>query len=549
MFVAMRKQYPERRLGLTIAGTGQQALFLILVVLSASLLTQTLFAQAQVNQQAEATVLESPDQSLSQRLSDPQFYEEIANPSLSSKEEVKERITTYEALLDELNRFLASPPRKPEPGLKTKAEQAISLLTRFLDFTKDTEAREIIFIGDRLIINLPRELDQSSKHRVKTIIEEKHEATMKKWKARVNLPLSPGFIFVKLYERRDEMARDYQLGPETAGVAFPCRYIAIALPYPDEQLWGRMKQFFIQEEFKQTVAHEFVHSFCHTAVGFQHARDLPRWFQEGFALYFSGERRLRTAIEGPGGVTIRDVGSTEEYQEFKGLFQFILEKYGEEVLYAFVKTSLREHSVDKALAEVLHLSGKAGLVAAAADWSGEKRKFQERAIFTVACLALLVLGLFRGRWANVRWIVILFIVWVATLHASLTRYYFHTSLWWMPVVLFFPLAHLIFRYVRRPAELVPEEIRLIVERDWPRLDEIIEPWPYEEVSLAEIVESGFEAEQWCGEREFTDSRARRIKDFLDSQPTNFFYFQGEAYRVWYEPLFPGEDEEPGAQEP
>jgi len=78
---------------------------------------------------------------------------------------------------------------------------------------------------------------------------------------------------------------------------------------------------------------------------------------------------------------------------------------------------------------------------------------------------------------------------------------------------------------------------------------MMEPWPYEEVSLADIVEAGFEAGQWYGEKEFADSRARQLKKFLDSQPTNFFYFQGDAYRVWYELLFPSEDEEPEAQEP
>jgi hypothetical protein len=515
--------------------------FLILVVFPAAIVFLTFYAQIQTDRQPEAAALEAPNTSLSQQLSDAQFYEDIANPRLSSKEEVSRRITAYENLLGELNQL--TPASEVDAERKANIERATSLITRFLDFSKETDSREVIFIGDRLTVNLPRKLDPSAKRRVLAVVQEKHEAMLKKWKAEIRLPLPAGFLFVKIYEHRDEMARDYQLGPEVAGVAFPCRYIAVALPYPEEQSWGWLRRFFIEEEFEQTVAHEFVHSFCHIAVGFKQARDLPRWFQEGFALYFSGESRVRTALEGPGGVTIRDVGSTEEYQEFRGLFQFIWGKYGETELYEFVRASLHTGSVDQALAEVLQLSGKAGLIGAAATWSVEKREFQERLILAVIFFALVALGVLRDRWARWRWVAVLFIVWAATLQASLSPYYVHTTLWWMPLALSFPLAYLILRHVQKTSEKEPERIKLMVEPDWPRPDQLMESWPYEEVDLTDILEAGYEAGQWYGQQEFADGWARRLKAFLESQPTNVFYYEGHAYRVWYEMFGAGEDEE------
>jgi hypothetical protein len=70
----------------------------------------------------------------------------------------------------------------------------------------------------------------------------------------------------------------------------------------------------------------------------------------------------------------------------------------------------------------------------------------------------------------------------------------------------------------------------------------MEPWPYEEMNLAEIAQADTEDGWGWGAREITGSEARRVKEFLDSQSTDSFYFQGHAYRVWYEWLRPGADE-------
>jgi hypothetical protein len=478
-------------------------------------------------------VVQPPGQGSRQPLSGPQFYEDIANPRLTSKEAVLQKIKTVEPLLHELERRQPPSTGKPDPELT----QSISLLKRFLDFAGETNDRQITLVGSQVSVSVPNAMDQRTKQRAVAIVGQAYEAMLRKWTSEIRPPPPPGFFFVKIYERREEMARDYDLGPEVAGVAFPCRFIAIALPYPE----GQGRRSFIEEEFEQTMAHEFVHSFCHSSAGFQKAHHLPRWFQEGFALYLSGERRLTTAIERAGGTTIRDIGSTEEYQQFKGLFQFIREKYGEEKLYRFATASLQGDPVDQALADVLHLSGQTGLMAEAAEWSREKQASQVRSLVTVLCLALAALWVMKGRWAGLRWVAVSLILWMALVHASSTPYYIHTSLWWVPVGLAVPLLYLAFRFGRGPEAWTP--VRLVVEPDWPHPDEIMESWPYEEVDLAEILEAGYDAGEWYGEKEFTGPEVKWLMRFLDAQPTSVFYFQGGAYRVWYERPDVGEDEE------
>jgi hypothetical protein len=479
---------------------------------------------------------------LNEILSGPQWYEEIANPSLTSPEQIEERVAKYERRFDRVKQQERALARAPDAGLKTEIEAATRLLTRFLDFARSTPDRELVFAGEALAIQMPRELSQGSKRQILERLQDAHARMREKWKAQIKLDLPPGFIFIKLYANREQMASDYTLGPDTAGVAFPCRYIAVALRDQEWDFWRHMRQFFIGEEFQQTVAHEFVHSFCFMTLGQRRAGGLPRWFMEGFALHVSGERRVRTAIEGPGGLMIRDFESTQEYQEFKQLFQFVLEKYGPAHLYEFARTSLEQGSVDHALSQVLNLANETALIGASVSWRRDKARFQQRLILITLSLVVAAFILFRGRWRKLSWLGALSSVWGATVYASASPYYVHTSVWWVPAALSLPLVYLIVQYARQRRSPESPGIRLVVVMDWPRRDELMEPWPYEEMNLAEIAQADTEDGWGWGAREITGSEARRVKEFLDSQSTDSFYFQGHAYRVWYEWLRPGADE-------
>jgi hypothetical protein len=473
-------------------------------------------------------------------LVDPRFHEAIANPQLISPEQVKERVAQYERLGAEINALRGAPTRPLNAQLKASADEAARLLARFLEFARGTPGRELIFAGDHLAVQVPVDLDQLSRQKVYQRIEEAHANMVAQWRAKMKLDLPPGFIFIKVYASREQMASDYKLGPETAGVAFPCRFIAVALSSQESRIWGRVKPYFVGEEFQQTVAHELVHCFCFMTLGYLRAGTLPRWFMEGFALQFSGERRVRTAVEGPGGLTIRDFDTTEEYREFKQLFQFVLEKYGADRLYDFARISLVEGSVERALPQALDLASEPALTGASVSWRREKERLQWKLILIVLVVGFVIFATFRGRWEGLRWVTSFCAVWIAMAYAAVTPYYIHTSLWWIPAALSLPLVYLIIGSVRRQIAFEPPVIRLVVVSDWPRLDELMEPWPYEQVDLGEIAQADTEYGWGWGERDLRGSDAWHIKDFLDTQPTDSFYFHGHAYRVWYEGLMPAE---------
>lgn len=473
---------------------------------------------------------------LSDRLSEEEVYDRIANPALLTPQAVEDRIAHLSAVLKEVSAMEGSAISRGVLGQVTHPKRLRRLMALFLEFAQPASGWELDYIDRRIALQMPSSIDPVSAQRLQTIIGRVHATLREKWQREMKLTLPAGFLFIKLYADEDEMRREYGLNPETVGVAFPCRFIAIALPYQEQTFWGAMKRAFVTEEFKQTVAHELVHAFCFMTVGYARARTLPRWFMEGFAVYFSGERRVRTAIEGPGGTIIRDFGSTEEYRQFRRLFQFVEEKYGRGRLLQFVRRSLEGGSVKRALSSVLHLSDEVALVGAAVSWRREKERFQRRSMLVVTGLVLLALGLLRGRRAGWRWPVAVFIIWVATIDAARSPFYIHTSFWQVPVALGSVWIYLTVHTVRRRRAMRSERLRLIVFPDEPRRDETVEPWPYEHIDIARGI-SGGESIQWgWSEVEVGPSEAATVREFLQAQATDVFYFRGRTYRVWSETI-------------
>lgn len=450
--------------------------------------------------------------------------EAAANPRVTSPEQLARQIEQYSQLASTLQLTVGS------PAVDQSAAKAIQ---RFLAFAKPAPGWERIFVDQRLVIQLPSGFDQTTRQHILEHVQAAYEAVSRRWHADLKLERPQGFVFIKVYDQRERMAQEFQLGPETVGVAFPCRYIAVALPV-QPPLVGESQHYVIGAEFQQTVAHELVHSFCFMQLGWRDAALLPRWFMEGLALYMSGERHVRTVIEGPGGVIIRDFDSSDEYKGFRQLFRFLHERYGPQRTYAFARAALEQKSADHALVSVLNLANHTALVGAAVIWRQEKERFQRRLILLVSVLMLAAWLVGRRHWHSLRWVMMSGIVWGAVVYAARSAYYIHTTLWQLAVLLAVPFGYAMVEYSRQRHALAESRLRLMVLSDWPRQDELMQPWPYDDVDVAEIASAETELGWLWGEREFSGELARRLKAFLDAQTTSAFYFQGRAYRIWYQ---------------
>lgn len=153
----------------------------------------------------------------------------------------------------------------------------------------------------------------------------------------VKIPPPDGFIYVKKYRSIESMPPEvsdvfHRLstsdGAKVQGVTIRGRYIA-------------MLNSEYQSQYADNLAHEMVHAYI-TLVS---PSELPKWFQEGAAVYFSigTDNRFYTK---KGDMRIAQVTIPEDYKRKLYTFQHIEEQIGKPKLYAFVRKSVVTGDVD-----------------------------------------------------------------------------------------------------------------------------------------------------------------------------------------------------------
>ncbi|MBI2844477.1 MAG: hypothetical protein HYX78_13865 [Armatimonadetes bacterium] len=163
----------------------------------------------------------------------------------------------------------------------------------------------------------------------------KSAVKLREW---VKIPPPPGFVYVKKYASTsamppivedvfDQLASS-EMQARVQGVNIRGRYIALLeTEYHDELV--------------DNLAHEMVHAYLTLASGV----DLPSWFHEGAAVYFSigKESRLYGKTGDP---KIKQVTVPESYKRDLYSFDYIERKIGRKKLFEFVKESVETGQVD-----------------------------------------------------------------------------------------------------------------------------------------------------------------------------------------------------------
>jgi hypothetical protein len=341
-------------------------------------------------------------------------FDDLANPVLASKAEWEKAVLRYDSLALRIANHLSA--AKPETDAGVGADQADalaqSLVLRFLDFSlqlPDHEERELIFDGAGFILNLPTHLDVDMKKRIAGIARRSYKKVSGEWRDRTGLPEPPGYIFLKIFASPDEMNSRYGLEATTMGVAFPCRYIAVALRL---DLAGRL----VGQELENTLAHEIVHLFCYSVLGFSRIGRLPLWFHEGVAMELSGQTQVHHVVQDARGTFILTLTSPEDYLKYHRVFRFLKEKFGREMLGAFISRAL-------ITAELSGIEEKS-LLLQSEDWFRTKRNLEWLILLLTVIASFLAYKLARSKKALLSMIVIL----TGLFALSLSPYYAHSRL-------------------------------------------------------------------------------------------------------------------------
>lgn len=287
--------------------------------------------------------------------------EQLINPVLISQTEVNEKValysTMYNCLLDE--------------GSDSLSVEDRATIQKLLEYF-------LIFAGglgtpsDGTTLNLVS-LAESTDPAVVEIRDE------------TGIEAPEGYIFVRTYSSREampEIVRQAFESKDVAGVTILSRYIAVLAER--KETWAQ-RALQIQT-LPEIISHELIHAYVNSALG-QSNFDLPAWYSEGLAIYFSGSETMHTIVTP--NFTISST-STEDYQLYHLTFRFMEASHGRERLLELISLSIQEAD-PSILYQDLDINDEQLLVSRARTWSQQRNNLARGGIIIIALIAVLLL--------------------------------------------------------------------------------------------------------------------------------------------------------------
>ncbi|MDO8684112.1 MAG: hypothetical protein Q7N50_11590 [Armatimonadota bacterium] len=239
------------------------------------------------------------------RLSSAGQLDQIRSPVFTDREAAKRFASDCKKVTEELERFSALPQNYVE--LHGQAALAAEFLT-----------------GDVYVL---------STSKIESVV---------KLRESVKIPPPAGFVYVKKYASESSMPPVVRQvfesmtkpgGGHVRGVTIRGRYIALL----ESEYHG---------ELHDNLVHEMVHAYLVLASN----GELPEWFQEASAVYFSIGKEGKLYHKTKDLRVIVDMKMPEEYKNNLHLFRYLEQKVGQEKLYEFIRRAVETGEPDARLA-------------------------------------------------------------------------------------------------------------------------------------------------------------------------------------------------------
>ena len=164
---------------------------------------------------------------------------------------------------------------------------------------------------------------------------------------KVRLRAPPGVALVRFYGAKEQMPPFVRAAFDdeaTVGATLLSRYVAI-LVYIGH---GANRTMLTSEVLSKTLSHEFVHAYINGLFPVAAPNSLPRWFNEGVAIYLSGSQNRHPETIGTQNGKEFVIRDPKDYEEFGFEFDYLASKLGEERLYDLIKQTIETRS-DRAI--------------------------------------------------------------------------------------------------------------------------------------------------------------------------------------------------------
>jgi DNA-directed RNA polymerase subunit RPC12/RpoP len=297
---------------------------------------------------------------IEQLKAEPDWLEKLADPVIHSDYEYSQRYEFYRLVYECLSL---------EPETLGEDLQAVRLLTAyfltFLDMAPDTEHNSVLWVVDPASFPDP---------------------ALERLRSEVGLAPPQGSFYLRLYPSRLELPQAVQSifdNQNAFGVTILTRYLAVVII--NSLGWNQDQS--IDAETLGTISHELVHAFVNASVGASRAVDLPDWYQEGLALYFSHSKDY--VYQGTGSSFVRQ--APEDYQGYLENMRFLEKKLGKEGLNEAVRKSV-ENADPSELYAGLGIASEEEFFAQVAEWRQAGMRRSRWSAFIFIGIPLLVLA-------------------------------------------------------------------------------------------------------------------------------------------------------------
>lgn len=184
---------------------------------------------------------------------------------------------------------------------------------------------------------------------------------LKKLHHAILLPPPQGFAFVRINVEREApgVLPDIDLfmpGGRTEenepGKTYMVRYIKIEAKFSAKESEDKLTKY-----YEKTIDHEIVHAYMNSLLGIEHYKDLPKWFEEGCALYLAGnEPEVSTSASDDVQAT-RSL--TDDYKDYLFVFEYLSKTKDDLAFRRFITQSILQSNVEGPL---LTLTGRKSYV-------------------------------------------------------------------------------------------------------------------------------------------------------------------------------------------
>ena len=276
------------------------------------------------------------------------LMETVLDPRMDSVKEitqVRQECKSMKAALTRLE------PELQGAEIRKKAKTLSLACELFLEYS-DTES-------SNLLVNLASSDDPA----------------LAKLRGMIALPSPPGFAYVhiKRSEKRDFLYGLPALIPSVPkeeiiqpGETFLTRYITIDLGkclVDGTDKNGR-------SDVETTLSHELVHVYVNSLMGFEHFDELPKWFNEGLAVYVTGDNKISKVTHTYSGEVTQTRSVCDEYKKYYLSFQYLAWLKGENSFNLFVTECIKTRRIKDLLLNYYEIRSQEHLEKAAKRWDG-----------------------------------------------------------------------------------------------------------------------------------------------------------------------------------